>query len=316
MLSYLPPDENFLGIAAEHSTDRAHIAILPLPLERTTSYGKGTKDGPRAILRASHYVEFYDDEFDRELCFDVGIATLESLPLKKLPPPEALSLIEARTREILASGKFCAALGGEHTVTAPLVRAHIERYPDVSVLQLDAHSDLRDEYDGTPLSHACVMARVAEFLPPDRITQVGIRALCKEEAAFIRKRGVHTFFASGIRRGRYGDEWIERVVETLGEKVYLTFDVDALDPSIMPATGTPEPEGLTYSECIALVRRVVESGRRIVGFDVVELAPIKRLHFADLVAARLVYKLLNIAFSHERPKSSRRSPKPRRSSRA
>ncbi|MCX7930528.1 MAG: agmatinase [Chlorobi bacterium] len=316
MLSYLSPDENFLAIPTNSSTDTARIAVLPIPFERTTSYGKGTKDGPRAILRASHYVEFYDDEFDRELCFDVGIATLEPIPVKKLALSDALALIETRTRAVLQSGLFCTALGGEHTITAPLVRAYAERHADLCVLQFDAHADLRDQYEGTPLSHACVMARIAEFLPPERITQVGIRALCKEEAAFIRQQGIHTFFASSIRRGLYGEHWINSVVETLGENVYITFDVDALDPSIMPSTGTPEPEGLTYSECLAIVRRVVESGRRIVGFDVVELAPIKKLHHPDLLTARLVYKLLNFAFSHERPTTRRRSARERRSTRA
>ncbi|MCS6999442.1 MAG: agmatinase [Bacteroidota bacterium] len=312
MLAYLETQENFLGLAPEHSSEKALIAIQPIPYERTTSYGKGTKDGPREILRASHYVEFYDDEFDRELCQEVGIATLEPLPLKKLSVVEALALIEARTRAILANHSFCVALGGEHTITAPLIRVYAEKYPNLSILQFDAHADLRNEYEGSPYSHACVMARVAEFISPQRITQVGIRALCREEAEFIRSNKVNTFFASGLRRGVYGTEWIDQVVQTLTEDVYITFDIDVLDPSIMPATGTPEPEGLSYSECIAVVRRLVERGHRIVGIDVVELAPIKKLHHANLTAARLVYKLLNVAFSYEQLKPPVRSPKSRR----
>lgn len=308
MLSYLPATENFLGIPPDKSTNTAAIAIQPIPLERTTSYGKGTKDGPREILRASHYVEFYDDEFDRELCFERGIATLEPLPLKKLPIEEALALVEARASAILQAGKFCVGLGGEHSITAPLVRAHAQKVPDLTILQFDAHADLRIEYDGTPYSHACVMARIAEFLDPSRITQVGIRALSKEEASFIRSAGVRTFFAHAIRRG--DAQWMDRVLEGLSEHVYITFDVDALDPSIMPATGTPEPEGLTYSECIAIVKRLIETGRRIVGFDVVELAPIKKLHHPNLTAARLVYKLLNLAFAHDR--SGKRASRTRR----
>lgn len=308
MLSYLPATENFLGIPPDKSTSTAAIAIQPIPLERTTSYGKGTKDGPREILRASHYVEFYDEEFDRELCFERGIATLEPLPLKKLPIEEALALVEARASAILQAGKFCVGLGGEHSITAPLVRAHAQKVPDLTILQFDAHADLRIEYDGTPYSHACVMARIAEFLEPSRITQVGIRALSKEEASFIRSAGVRTFFAHAIRRG--DAQWMDRVLEGLSEHVYITFDVDALDPSIMPATGTPEPEGLTYSECIAIVKRLIETGRRIVGFDVVELAPIKKLHHPNLTAARLVYKLLNLAFAHDR--SGKRASRTRR----
>ncbi|GIV54443.1 MAG: agmatinase [Candidatus Kapaibacterium sp.] len=316
MLLYLPQDENFLGLEAAHSDATAGIVIQPLPFERTTSYGKGTADGPRELLKASHYVEFYDDEFERELCFECGIATLDPLPLKKLSIPEALTLIHTRASAIIAANRFCVGIGGEHTISAPLIRAHAERYAELSVLQFDAHADLRNEYDGTPLSHACVMARVAEFLPPTRIVQVGIRALCREEAAFIKRHQMATFFASGIRQDRYGQDWIKRLVESLTGEVYLTFDVDALDPSIMPATGTPEPEGLSYSECIRIARAIVESGRRIVGLDVVELAPIKKLHHPNLTAARLVYKLLNIAFSHAQRRTARQSAgngrKPRR----
>lgn len=316
MLSYLPADGNFLGIPPDHSTERARIVIHPVPYERTTSYGKGTKDGPEAILRASHYVEFYDDEYERELCFDVGIATVEPLPFKKLPITESLALIEARTRVIVGEGKFCLSLGGEHTISLPIIRAHLEQYPRLSVLQFDAHADLRDAYDGNPYSHACVMARLAEHIPPDRITQVGIRALCKEEAATIKSLGVRTFFASAIRRLYSTTEWRSQLLEGLTDQVYLTFDVDALDPSIMPATGTPEPEGLTYSECIEIVQLVANSGRRIVGIDVVEFAPIKKIHHASLTAARLVYKLLNIAFSHESISHSKRTTRPRRATRA
>ena len=307
MLPYLPPTENFLGIPPEHSTENAAITIQPIPLEKTTSYGKGTKDGPREILKASHYVEFYDDEFDGELCFQRGIATLKPLPLKKLTLEESLTLIEASTTALLQTGTFCVALGGEHTITAPIVRAHLQKYQNISILQFDAHADLRSEYEGTPYSHACVMARIAEFLEPSRITQVGIRALSIEEARFIRRSGIRTFFAHHIRRG--DPSWMDHVIDGLGEKVYITFDLDALDPSIMPATGTPEPEGLTYSECVALAKRLVESGRRIIGLDVVELAPIKKLHHPNLTAARLVYKLLNIAFAYEKPRRGKRAPR-------
>lgn len=316
MLSYLPADDNFLSIPPEHSTERARIVIHPVPYERTTSYGKGTKDGPRDILRASHFVEFYDDEYERELCFEVGIATVEPLPLKKLPITESLALIEARTRAIIGTGKFCLSLGGEHTISLPIIRAHLEQYPGLSILHFDAHADLRDEYEGNPYSHACVMARLAQFISPNRITQVGIRALCKEEAEIIKVRGIRTFFASAMRRLYPTTDWLTQLVEGLTDQVYITFDVDALDPSIMPATGTPEPDGLTYSECIEIIRGVVSSGRRIVGIDVVEFAPIKKIHHASLTAARLAYKLLNIAFSHESATNSKRTARSRRTARA
>ena len=193
-------------------------------------------------------------------------------------------------------GKFGVTLGGEHTISTAPISAHYRAYPMMSVLHFDAHSDLRHEYHGSPWSHASFMARVCEFFPTDRITQVGIRALCVEEAQFIRDNTINTFYASAIRTGLHGSNWQQKVVETLAQDVYITFDVDHLDPSIMPSTGTPEPDGFLYSETLDVIRAVVASGRRIVGFDVVELAPVKGVTHPDMTAARLVYKILNLAF--------------------
>ncbi len=170
-------------------------------------------------------------------------------------------------------------------------------HPKMSILHFDAHSDLRDEYQGTPWSHASFMARVTEFFPTKRITQVGIRAQCIEEARFIREKKINTFYASAIRRGLHGKNWQKSVVDTLAKEVYVTFDVDCFDPSIMPSTGTPEPDGLLYSETLDVFRTLVKSGRKIIGFDVVELAPEKNVTHPDLTTARLVYKMLNYAFA-------------------
>ena len=290
--------KNFLAIDEQHSAlETSKIAIVSAPYEHTVSYGGGAKHGPKAIVKASAYVEFYDDETDRELCFDRGIATLAPIKFGKRVDRAALDLIEEQVSALLELEKFVVTLGGEHTISTAPIAAHYRAFPKMSILHFDAHSDLRHEYQGSPWSHASFMARVAEFFPTKRITQVGIRAQCIEEAAFIREKKINTFYASAIRRGLHGVQWQKSVVDTLAKDVYITFDVDVFDPAIMPATGTPEPDGLFYSETIDVIRNVIASGRRIVGFDVVELAPMKGLSHPDLTTARLVYKMLNLAFS-------------------
>lgn len=287
---------NFLGIRKEVSSfARSGIAVLPAPYEHTVSYGGGTSRGPAAILRASRYVEFYDAEFGRELCHDVGVATLAPLDFRGRVHGRALELIERTVSDLLNAGKFVVTLGGEHTVSLAPVRAHFARYPDLCILQFDAHSDLRDSYQGSRYSHASVMARVAEVIDPRRIIQVGIRAQCIEEAQFIRERGVTTLYAHEIRRHAYPAAWHNVVLSRLTPHVYVTFDVDGFDPSLMPSTGTPEPNGLHWAETIALLRKVAERSS-IVGCDVVELSPVRGVTHADMTAATLTYKLMNCAF--------------------
>lgn len=294
----LPTSSNFLALDAKHSAySSSNIVVLSAPLEQTVSYGGGTKYGPKEIIKASAYVEFFDDEFRRELCFDKGIATLPELSLGSKKGKAAVELIADSVRSVLRDDKFCVTLGGEHTLSTGPIKAHFEKYPDMSILHFDAHSDLRESYQGTPWSHACFMARVAEFFPTERITQVGIRAQCIEEAEFITSKGINTFYASAIRRGRHGKNWQKSVAQTLKKDVYVTFDVDYFDPSVMPATGTPEPDGFFYAETLDLFRTLIKRGHRIVGLDVVELAPMKGLSHPNLTTARLVYKILNFAFS-------------------
>ena len=289
---------NFLAIGPEISSfDGSAIVVLPAPYEHSVSYGGGTRRGPAGILKASHYVEFYDEEVDRELCTDVGIATLRPLEFGKRTGLKALAVIEGTVGAILDAGKFVVTLGGEHTISAAPIRAHAVRYPDLCVLQFDAHSDLRDSYQGSKQSHASVMARVAEIVDPRRIIQVGIRAQCIEEAWFIRERGITTLYAHEIRQRVNETDWHDIVLGRLTGHVYVTFDVDGLDPSIMPSTGTPEPNGLFWSETMHLLRRVAERST-IVGCDVVELAPVRGVAHADLTAAKLVYKLMNYAFEN------------------
>jgi agmatinase len=294
--------KNFLAIDSDHSSlESSKIAIVSAPYEHTVSYGGGARNGPRAVLDASAYVEFYDDEFERELCFDAGIATLRPIDFSDRVDRKALDLIEEQVGHLLEMGKFVVTLGGEHTISTAPILAHLHRYPAMSLLHFDAHSDLRDSYEGSKYSHASFAARVAERIDPARISQVGIRAQCIEEARFIREKGIGTFYANAIRRGVHGENWQQSVVDTLGEEIYITFDVDYFDPSIMPATGTPEPDGFLYSETLDLFRALLKSGKRIIGFDVVELAPMKGLSHPDLLTARLIYKILNFAFADHLP---------------
>ncbi|MBL7999724.1 MAG: agmatinase [Candidatus Kapabacteria bacterium] len=305
----LNTSKNFLAIEKEFSSyDTSAIAIVSAPYEATVSYGKGTGKGPEAILKASAYVEFYDDEFDRELCFEKGIATLRPLAFGKSRGADMLRQLDDAVTHVINEGKFCVTLGGEHTISTAPIAAHFRKFPTMSILHFDAHSDLRDEYEGTPYSHACFMSRVAEFFPTERITQVGIRAQCREEAEFIKSRNLNTFYASAIRRGLHGADWQTSVVNTLSNDVYVTFDVDYFDPSVMPATGTPEPDGFHYAETLDIFRKLIASGKRIVGFDIVELAPDKSLPHSSLTTARLLYKMLNYAFAVE--------PKPKRSTKS
>jgi agmatinase len=298
MAKVLDMKQNFLGIDKRHSAyETSKIVILPAPYEHTVSYGGGTKKGPEAILKASHYVEFFDEETKREIYKEHGIATLIPLALKDKKDESALQLIYDNVLHLVERQKFVVTLGGEHTISSATIAAYAKLFTNLSILHFDAHSDLRADYLGNKYSHASVMARVCEFLDPKRLVQVGIRAQCKEEAEFIRDNGIHTFYAHEIRQGKYTrllKYWDDFVVDNLTEDVYISFDVDAFDPSIMPATGTPEPNGLYWDEVMQCIRKVARK-RTIVGLDVVELAPIKGLHHADLTAAKLISKILNYA---------------------
>ncbi len=284
---------NFLAIDEKYSSfENSEIVIQSVPYEKTVSYGKGTSKGPKAILKASHYVEFFDEELNRELCFEKGIAALSPLNLEKLPPAEAIKKIYESTKNLLNKNKFVVTLGGEHTISQAPIKAFLEKYPDLTVLQFDAHSDLRNSYEGTKYSHASVMARVAEMTKS--IVQVGIRAQCREEYEFIKSNGIAAFYARDIFSS-VSDKWHKDVINALGKNVYITFDVDGFDPSLLPATGTPEPGGLFWDNTMNLLKKIGES-KNIVGFDVVELAPSKAHPASDFIAAKLVYKMLNYAF--------------------
>jgi agmatinase len=268
--------------------DESAAVILPVPVDRTTSYVPGTRNGPREILQASSHMELWDEEIGRDV-HSVGIFTLPEmeLPFGELEP--LMQEIERVAGEILSRDKFLVTLGGEHSITPPIVAAAARRFPGVSVLQIDAHADLRDSYMGTPHNHACAMRRSLAYA---RVTQVGIRSLSTEEAEALPALGTSIFYDHSMRRDPH---WIDRVVETLSPKVYLTIDVDGMDPAIMPATGTPEPGGLSWYETLALLRATMER-RTVVACDVVELSPIPGLIAPNFLCAKLVYKILGYRF--------------------
>jgi agmatinase len=271
--------------------EHARVVILPIPLDRTTSYVPGTRNGPHEILVASSHMELWDEETQTDV-HSIGIFTLPEMEFPFASMDEVVREIRRVTAEIVNRDKFVFILGGEHSITPAAVAAVAARFPGVSVLQIDAHADLRDSFMGTPHNHACAMRRTLEFA---RTTQVGIRSLSPEEAAAAPTLGTQIFYDFNMRANA---DWIDRVVDSLSEHVYITIDVDGLDPAIMPATGTPEPGGLSWYETLALLRRVIER-RTVVGCDVVELSPMPGHVAPNFLCAKLVYKILSYRFGRE-----------------
>ncbi len=277
--------DNFLGLPAAGSDQRqARYAVLPVPYDATTSFQTGARWGPRAVITASQQVELFDPEYRREFIAP-GIATLE--PVEPLADPAEMhrAIFEAARRPV-AKGRFLIGLGGEHSVTSGLVRAVMQRHKALSVLQIDAHADLRDQYHGTPYSHASVMRRVLDL--GARHVAVGIRSYSREEHQFMKAHGMEPFSPARIRQE---PDWVEAVVEGLGEKVYVTIDIDGFDPSLAPATGTPEPGGLDWWQVNELLREVARR-RTVVAADVMEVSPLPGGMQTEFLAARLIYKLI------------------------
>ena len=280
---------NFLGLdPGDCDLRRAAVLILPVPYEATVSYGGGTRHGPQAIVDASGTVELYDHEADDEP-YRVGVATLEPVPLTVAGPEAALRELRRAYAAALKPGKFVIMLGGEHSVSGPPILEHAARLRKkgrrLSVLQLDAHGDLRSTWEGSPYSHACAMRRVVDDV---NLVQVGIRAIAREERAVMRRFGVTTVFAHEMAEG---DAWMDRALAALGRDVYLTIDIDYFDPSLVPSTGTPEPGGGMWYPTVRLLEQLFRT-RHVVAADVVELAPIPGMPAPDFLAAKLVYKLI------------------------
>ena len=276
----------FLGLSPEESRlEKARVAVVPAPFDQTTSYLPGTRFGPAAILSASRQVEFYDEELDREP-FEIGIATLGEIEIEPADIERGLRRLEEVVEELDSRGIVPLTLGGEHSLSIAPVAALKRRYPGLSVLQLDAHLDLRDSYQGTKLSHASVMRRIRDL--GVTTVPVGIRSVSREEADYVHAEKAPVFLAREIRAQGLP---VDAVLAELTNPVYVSIDLDAFDPAFVPGVGTPEPGGLTWDEGLRLLRAVFER-RQVVGIDVVELCPIPGQIVSEFFAAKLVNKLI------------------------
>ena len=280
--------KNFAGLPASAANfEFSRVAILSAPYDSTTEWHGGSRKGPRSIIDASYYLEWYDIELQKEI-FNIGIHTLDELEPVLSSPEAMIKRVYEASHYLLSNSKFVVTLGGEHSISLGSIRAHIDKYDNCCVLQLDAHCDLRDQYLGTKYGHACVMRRVSDLCP---ITQVGIRAMSAEEKDYITSRNMQPFFY-----GEPGCAWpIDKIIEQLTENVYITIDLDVFDPSIMSAVGTPEPGGISWHQALSLLDSVSKK-RRIVGFDVVELSPDQGTPSCSFLAAKLTYKLIGYSF--------------------
>lgn len=284
--------KQFIGSEAQSTYKAAKVVILPIPYEKTTTYRQGCQNGPEAIITASDQLEAYDIELEREICQDIGIYTVQAIANTKINPdltPEAaMEAIVDRVSELLTDGKFMIALGGEHSITAAIVKAYQQKLSQpFTVIQIDAHGDLRHCYEDSIYNHACVMRRVLDLGLP--ILPIGIRSICLEEAQLIKQQQIPVVWAKDINRN---SDWIEQAIANIStEKVFITIDLDGLDPSLIPGVGTPEPGGLNWYELTKFLQRIFTQ-HQVIGCDVMELAPTSDSVVSEFIAAKLVYKLI------------------------
>jgi agmatinase len=287
--------KNYFGISEEYSSqENSRVAIVPVPYEHTVSYGVGTSLAPDAILEASHQVELFDDELWIEP-YKVGIHTAEPVKMEPVDgdTEDPFNELKAAITPIIEFNKFPIIIGGEHSLTLGAVKACIDRYPDLSILQIDAHADCRDSYEGNPYSHASVSYHLYKALPQPLITQVGIRNISSGEVEWMEreKPRINIFWA------RHQDKWnFNEIINTLSDNVYLTIDIDGLDSGIMPATGTPEPGGMTWYQLMELIKQLCIK-KNVVAADIVEFAPIANLHAPNFLVAKLIYKLIGYRYA-------------------
>ncbi|MBD2578683.1 agmatinase [Oscillatoria sp. FACHB-1406] len=288
-LPSLPP---FLDSTVESSYEAARVVILPIPYEATTTYRKGCESGPEAILAASPQLEYYDVELKRETCFEIGIHTCEPVADTRqqpdLAPERMVETVKETVMRLVADGKFVIALGGEHGISVGVVAAYQELLSEpFTVIQIDAHGDLRHEYEGSIYNHACIMRRVVDMGLPT--LPVGIRSICQEEATLINDKQIPVQWAHEIAEN---PNWIEEAIAQIStQKVFITIDLDGLDPSLMPGVGTPQPGGLSWYDLMRFLRRVFAT-REVIGCDIMELAPVVDSVVSEFTAAKLVYKLI------------------------
>jgi len=281
----------FLGPEVAVPYEQAKVVILPIPYEATTTYRQGCQQGPAAILNASQQVEYYDDELEQEV-WPVGIYTHPEIANTADGPIPAETMLQATqetVQKLVQADKFAIALGGEHSITAAIVAAYQQANPHepFTVVQIDAHADLRHEYEGSLHNHACVMRRIVDLGLPT--VQVGIRSLCKEEAELIQNQGLAVFRAQEIAAQ---PDWCQRVLSSIStQRVFLTLDLDGIDPAAMPGVGTPEPGGLSWFALLSFLKQLFTSFE-VIGCDVMELAPVADSVVSEFTAAKLVYKLI------------------------
>lgn len=280
----------FLGSEVASDYEKAKVVILPIPYEATTTYRRGCENGPDAILDASHQVEYYDEELEEEF-WGVGIYTHESIADTRKGQISSEAMLhdtQQTVQKLLADGKFVISLGGEHSITTGIVEAYRQAEPTpFTVIQVDAHGDLRQEYEGSIHNHACVMKRIVDMGLPT--LQIGIRSICREEADLIKAKNLAVFRAREIATQ---PDWMERALAAIPtERVFLTIDLDGIDPTLIPGVGTPEPGGLNWYSLTTFLRRVFER-HDVIGCDVMELAPIADSVVSEFTAAKLVYKLI------------------------
>jgi agmatinase len=292
-LKFLPNSQGFLGIEEKYlnSPEDAKAVIVPFGLEESVSYGGGTKNGPKAILKASKQIELFDEEFWCEAYEKYGVATLKEEKIDNSSIAKSLKQLEKITSKLLDADKFPLIIGGEHSITAGSIRPFVKKYPDLAILHFDAHADLRDGYDGEHYSHAAALRRVMDN-DISTLISCGIRNISREEIPYLEANShrIKIHFAKDKRNWN-----IEEIVAPLKNRpVFVTFDLDGFDSSLMQATGTPEPGGLMWEDALDIIRSASKISN-IVGADVVELAPIKQFHSCDFLAAKLCYKILSYA---------------------
>lgn len=299
-MKFMKPSKAFLGLDEADSVnyDKANAIIIPFGLEKSVSYGSGTRKGPKAMIKASHEVELFDEELWCEPFRDIGIVTLKEPKIHK-NLSKALDQLEALVEEILKIGKFPFIFGGEHSITAGAIRAFSKKYDDLVILHFDAHADLRDGYKGEYYSHASALRRclddknVKNEGKQIRLISCGIRNISAEEIPFLKsnEKRIKIYFAKDK------ENWnISEITSYLkGKSVYITCDVDSFDASVMPATGTPEPGGLYWNDVIKIISKTSQIAN-IVGADINELSPIKGFHSCNFLTAKLAYKILSLSF--------------------
>lgn len=282
------PHEVFAGLEPPYSDlQKAKTVILPVPYDSTSEWRSGSRHGPQAIIDASQYLELYDLGLDRDI-YKIGISTLPQVEPLLSSPQDMIDRVYQVTKDLIRQDKFVVLLGGEHTISLGAVRAFKEAFPGLCVLQLDAHADLRDEYLGTKYGQACVMRRILEICS---ISQVGVRSLSWEEKQFLTQNNLKPFYMSSLISSKAS---MARIVDSLSEDVYVTIDVDVLDPSIMSAVGTPEPDGMSWRQILGIIESVARQ-RHIVGFDLMEFCPAEGSSSCAYLLAKLAYEFIGYA---------------------